>query len=259
VCGSRGQAGCALNRALISLNRALEPFSRLYRALIESEHPSVCVAAEWEQDAGGAEGGGGDERGSAAAAAHKRSTAEGESGSGTHGGVPASPGETGRGAGGGGHALWGGGGRGSAREREREAWLERERGRSNEEMCVEDLLPSVVFSRDRKRDVEREYGVPPLAPAYGGGGAPVHAAGMSRLVLEAAGEGRPRGTCVRDTKSSPVRAGEEQVVLEQDEEEDEDEDEDEDDEDAEREEENARGKEPCRPRSLLFYTFHPIL
>ncbi len=220
----------------------------------------MCVAAEWEQDAGGAAGGG-DEKGSAAAEDHKRRTAEGESGSGRDGGVPASPGETGRGAGGGGHALGGGGGRGSAREREREAWLERERGRLNEEMCVEDLLPSVVFSRDRKRDVEREYGVPPLPPAYGG--APVHAAGMSRLVLEGAGEGRARWACVRDSKSSAMRAGEEQVVLEQDEDEDEDENEDEDeeddDDDAGREEENARGKEPCRPRSLLFYTFHPIL
>jgi hypothetical protein len=46
----------------------------------------------------------------------------------------------------------------SAREREREAWLQRERDREGEGITVEELLPSGLFSRSRRRHVESEYG-----------------------------------------------------------------------------------------------------
>ena len=50
----------------------------------------------------------------------------------------------------------------SFREQERELWLQKERQRFEEALTVEDLLPSRIFSRNRRRDVESEYGVDPV-------------------------------------------------------------------------------------------------
>lgn len=50
----------------------------------------------------------------------------------------------------------------SFRQQERELWLQKERQRLEEALTVEDLLPSRIFSRNRRRDVESEYGVDPV-------------------------------------------------------------------------------------------------